>query len=107
MKEAGFQHAIQAAELEQGSSSGALAELDLSGQDQPGIVHAIFAAFGKSGVNVEELSTGLEAAPWSGTPVFKAKASLRVPEGVSLDALQANLESVAADLTVEVDFKQG
>ena len=107
MKATGFQHAIQPAEIESTPETGALVALDLSGQDQPGIVHAIFEAFRKSEVNVEELSTGLQAAPWSGTPVFEAKANLRVPEGVSLDSLQANLEAVASDLMVEVQFKQG
>jgi glycine cleavage system regulatory protein len=107
MEEAGFQHAIQPAELEMTSTAGALADLNLSGQDHPGIVHAIFTAFQNSGVNVEELSTGLQAAPWSGTPVFEARASLRIPDGVALDTLQENLEAVASDLMVEVEFKQG
>lgn len=107
MKATGFQYAIQPAEIEAVSGKGPLVSLHLSGQDHPGIVHAIFAAFQKSGANVEELSTGLQAAPWSGTPVFEAKASLRIPEGISLDTVQANLEAVAADIMVEVAFKQG
>ena len=106
LKEAGFQFAIQPAELAVAETPGAVAKLELSGQDHPGIVHAIFSAFRKSGVNVEELSTGLQAAPWSGTPVFEARARLRVPDGVSLDDLQANLEALAADLMVEVNLQR-
>ncbi|MEX0324463.1 MAG: glycine cleavage system protein R [Puniceicoccaceae bacterium] len=106
LKGEGFQVAIQPAEIVAGESKGAAARLELSGQDHPGIVHAIFSAFRESGVNVEELSTGLQVAPWSGTPVFEAKASLRIPEGVSLDVLQANLENLASDLLVEVGFKR-
>jgi glycine cleavage system regulatory protein len=104
MKEVGYQYSIQPAELEH-ASSGEVAELELSGQDQPGIVHAIFDAFQASGVNVEELSTGLKAAPWSGTPVFEAKAKLGLPDSVSVDTLQENLESVANDLMVELKIK--
>jgi len=106
MRETGFQHAIQPAELEAGPASGYHASLTLSGQDHPGIVHAIFTVFRKSGVNVEELSSGLQPAPWSGTPVFQARARLLVPEGTSLGQLQANLEALAADLMVEIDFQQ-
>lgn len=106
MQEAGFQYAIQPAEIEATTVSGSAVNLHLSGQDHPGIVHAIFAAFQKSGANVEELRTGLQAAPWSGTPVFEAAASLRVPEGISLETLQDNLEAVAADIMVELDFKK-
>ncbi|MGA1205043.1 MAG: glycine cleavage system protein R [Opitutales bacterium] len=104
MKEVGYQYSIQPAELESPAEGGGSAQLKLSGQDHPGIVHAIFAAFQKSGANVEELSTGLKAAPWSGTPVFEADARLHIPEGVSIDQLQQNLEALAADLMVEVEL---
>ena len=106
MKEAGFQHAIQPAELEPEASSGSLANLSLSGQDHPGIVHAIFTAFQDSGINVEELNTGLQPAPWSGTPVFEAKARLKVPHGTSAAGIQSDLEALAADLMVEVKFQE-
>ena len=107
MEEVDYQFAIQPAEVEVGQASGGHAQLELSGQDHPGIVHAIFEAFQKSGVNVEELSTGLQAAPWSGTPVFEAKARLFVPEGVALGELQTHLEDLAADLLVEIEFREG
>lgn len=105
MKEVGYQYSIQPAELDPTEEGGEHVDLSLSGQDHPGIVHAIFGAFRESGVNVEELSTGLKAAPWSGTPVFEAKAKLRLPESVSVDTLQENLESVASDVMVELEIK--
>lgn len=104
MEEVGYQFAIQPAEVEAGQASGAHAQLSLSGQDHPGIVHAIFEAFQKGGVNVEELNTGLQAAPWSGTPVFEANARLFVPEGAKLEALQGRLEDLATDLLVEIEL---
>ena len=103
MRDIGYQYSIQAAELiTQAPADAVSAELALSGQDHPGIVHSIFRIFQLSGVNVEELSTGLRAAPWSGTPVFEANARLLIPPSVDVDALQQNLESIAADLMVEV-----
>ena len=104
MKEMGYQYSIQAAEIDSKDMEGELAELQLSGQDHPGIVHSIFNAFQITGANVEELSTGLKAAPWSGTPVFEARARLKIPAGVSVDELQENLEALATDLMVEVDL---
>lgn len=105
LMETGYKYSIQAAELaDQPVMDAAAAELTLSGQDHPGIVHAIFRVFQQSGVNVEELSTGLRAAPWSGTPVFEAQARLLIPPQVDVDVLQQNLESIATDLMVEVAF---
>jgi len=105
MKETGYQYSIQPAEIETTDAGGNLAELQLSGQDHPGIVHSIFRAFQNSGINVEELSTGLTAAPWSGTPVFEARARLKIPDGVPVHDLQENLEALATDLMVEVELK--
>lgn len=105
MKEVGYQYSIQPAELQKQTQGGSVAELELSGQDHPGIVHSIFDVFQKSGANVEELSTGLKAAPWSGTPVFEARARLNIPDNLSVDELQDTLESLAADLMVEVELK--
>ena len=65
MDEVGYQYSIQPAELTDHSFKGDVAMLELSGQDHPGIVHSIFDAFQESGANVEELSTGLKAAPWN------------------------------------------
>jgi glycine cleavage system regulatory protein len=107
MKETGYQYSIQPADLEAQAAAGSPAELSLSGQDHPGIVAAIFKVFQQSGVNVEELGTGLQPAPWSGTPVFEAKARLSIPQGVSPGQLRARLEALAADLMVEVELGHG
>ncbi len=105
MEKEEFQYAIQAAEPEIEKPGGNMAELELSGQDHPGIVHAIFDVCQQNGINVEELTTGLQAAPWSGSPVFEAKARVRVPDTVSEDALKESMEALAADLMVEVKLQ--
>ncbi|NDV60937.1 glycine cleavage system protein R [Puniceicoccales bacterium CK1056] len=102
LEENGFQCSVEVADSEDGPVEGTLANLQLSGQDHPGIVYRIFEAFRKAGVNVEELSTGLQAAPWSGTPIFEAKARLRLPKSVSPESLQDDLEELASDLMVEI-----
>ncbi len=105
MEESGYQYSLQPAELQAAQVPGQSVRLNLSGQDHPGIVHAIFKAFQEVGANVEELSTGLQAAPWSGTPVFEADARLWLPADLSLDALRDELESLAADLMVELELQ--
>jgi glycine cleavage system regulatory protein len=103
---AGHRFSLDPADPEEAAPAGISALLELSGQDHPGIVQAIFTTFQQAGVNVEELSTGLRAAPWSGTPVFEATARLRLPADLSLEALQRQLEAIAADLMVEVRFSR-
>lgn len=102
LEENGYQCSVRPSEGTNDPMEGKEAVLQLSGQDHPGIVHRIFEAFREAGVNVEELTTGLQLAPWSGTPIFEAQARLRLPEAVSPESLQADLEDLASDLMVEI-----
>ncbi len=77
-------------------------ELDLEGQDHPGIVHSVSAALAAKDVNVEELETEIRAAPMTGQKMFRARARLEAPKSVGLEDLAGDLEELAADLMVEV-----
>src|SRR6187401_2567608 len=46
--------------------------LELVGNDRPGIVRDISRVLARQGVNIDELETGLESAPMSGEPLFRA-----------------------------------
>lgn len=76
--------------------------LDLIGSDRPGIVHKISEALAARGVNVDELDTQCDGAPWSGDTLFKAKARLRAPKSLDLDMLRESLEAIAGDLMVDI-----
>ena len=78
--------------------------LELVGQDHPGIVHDISHALAGHQVSIEELETSIESAPMTAERLFKARATLRVPSGVSLDALRDALEAVASELMVDIDL---
>jgi glycine cleavage system regulatory protein len=80
-------------------------ELELLGQDRPGIVHDITAILSRHGVNVLELESGCESASMSGEMLFRAKARLRVPEGVSRELLRAELEQLANELMVDISLQ--
>ena len=78
--------------------------LDLIGSDRPGIVHRISEALAARGVNVDELKTECDGAPWSGGTLFKATARLRVPGTLDLDQLRESLEAIASDLMVDISI---
>lgn len=77
-------------------------QLDLVGNDRPGIVRDITRVLSELEVNVESLVTDVVPAPMSSEPLFHAEALLAVPLTLSLDVLQARLETLADDLMVEL-----
>jgi glycine cleavage system transcriptional repressor len=72
--------------------------------DQPGIVHRITSYLREHGVNVEELVTRLESAPFMGTPVFTMEILMLVPKKVSVKALRTALEELGDTLNCDVDI---
>ena len=80
------------------------AMVEIVGQDRPGIVSHIAGAFARFKVNVLELSTQCSSAPMSGERLFEAKAKVCIPADCDLDALRDELETIAADLMVDMDF---
>ncbi|MFC5699613.1 glycine cleavage system protein R [Pseudomonas sp. GCM10022186] len=80
--------------------------LDLVGNDRPGIVRDITRLLAELGVNLESLVTEVMPAPMSSEPLFHAEAVLAVPLTLSLDVLQAKLESLADELMVELNLHQ-
>ena len=78
--------------------------LELIGSDRPGIVHKISEALAARGVNVDELNTECDGAPWSGDTLFKATARLRAPTTLDLDQLRESLEAIAGDLMVDISI---
>jgi glycine cleavage system regulatory protein len=77
-------------------------ELELIGQDRPGIVHEISRILAANGVNVEELDTGCSNAPESGETLFHARIALHAPDSVDTEKLFRELEAIALDLMVDV-----
>ncbi len=55
--------------------------LELVGADRPGIVREVAAVLAGLGVNIEDMDTTVDDGAWSGERIFRARASLTVPEG--------------------------
>lgn len=85
---------------------GRTAKLELVGQDRPGIVHQISRVLAAHRVNVEELETSCVDAPMAGGILFRAKAVLQVPVASDMAAIRGDLETIAADLMVDLSFAE-
>jgi glycine cleavage system regulatory protein len=78
----------------------------LVGQDRPGIVSEITRVLARHRVNVGELTTERVSAPMSGELLFQASATLQLPADCDLPALRADLETITAELMVDMIFGQ-
>ena len=78
--------------------------VDVVGNDRPGIVRELSAAVANAGGNIEELTTGLESAPMSGHPMFRAHGIVSIPENTATEVLIAAIECLGGDLTVDVSL---
>jgi glycine cleavage system regulatory protein len=85
---------------------GGIVELNLLGNDRPGIVREVTQALAELGVNIEEFTSGVEAAPFSGTDMFRAAARLRVPDALSSDELRRTLERLAGEMMVDLTMTE-
>ncbi len=80
--------------------------IDLVGPDHPGIVREVSHCLAERGVSVDEMETDIRGAPMGGGLLFYARARVRMPAGLSEDALRDALEALAATLTVDISFRE-
>ena len=72
--------------------------------DQPGIVHKVTTFLREQGINIEELETSLESAPFMGTPVFTMEIVMLVPSAANVKTLRRSLEELGDTLNCDVDI---
>jgi glycine cleavage system regulatory protein len=80
--------------------------LGLVGADHPGIVAEVSALLTRHGVNVEELSTRVVAAPMAGGTLFEAEGVVGVPDDADVAGLRAALEELAHSLMVDTELAE-
>lgn len=95
----------QLALSEPGGSDGPLVPLSCIGQDRPGIVFAITDVLHDFGINVESLDSRRLSAPMSGESLFEAQFSVRLPEVLDLEALEARLCQIGDELMLDVNLQ--
>jgi glycine cleavage system transcriptional repressor len=72
--------------------------------DQPGLVHKITSFLQEHGINIEELESDLDSAPFMGTSIFTMEVLLSVPPTVSVKELRQSLENLGATLNCDIDL---
>jgi glycine cleavage system regulatory protein len=102
LESAGLRITVERSAEAQASESRRTVKLELVGADRPGIVRDVTRALTGLGVNIEEFTSSIEAAPFSGAEMFRASARLRVPEGLAGEDLQKTLERLAGEIMVDL-----
>lgn len=82
-------------------------QLDLVGQDRPGIIHGISSQLARHSVSIDKLQTYVASGAMSGEQMFHMSAQLTVPTVLDTDALRAGLEGLANELMVDINFDSG
>jgi len=77
--------------------------VEVMGNDRSGILRELTTAIAQAGGNLEELTTGLESAPMSGQPMFRARGVVSLTEGKSIESLRHAIEQLGEDLTVDLN----
>lgn len=76
--------------------------LEVVGNDRPGIVRDIAQILAVSGVNIEELTTGVISGSFSGETLFRVTALVRAPSAAAVDEMREGLEKLGNELMVDV-----
>lgn len=75
--------------------------IEIVGQDRPGIVRTVTTVLAGLEVNIEDFSTAIEGSAWSGAPLFRARAKLLIPAGLSTGAVREALENISGEIMVD------
>lgn len=78
--------------------------VDVLGNDRTGIVHELSTALSGSGVTIEKLTTGTREAPMAGGMLFEASIDVLVPPTADPARIRDDLEKIAAELLVDLEF---
>ncbi len=90
--------------LEAAEAQGDEILFSLVGQDRPGIVHQVTAVLTDLQVNIEAFDTRISSEPYSGGALFHLDARLRLPAGLTTDAVQDALEAISGEIMVDISL---
>lgn len=75
--------------------------IEIVGQDRPGIVREVTTVLAGLDVNIEDFASEIEGSAWSGAPLFRGRAKLLLPDGVSTDRVREALEDISGEIMVD------
>lgn len=91
---------VSAEDVAAGDAAASL-QIELLGQDRPGIVREVTSVLAALRANIASLTTSTESGAWSGEPLFRAKVVVMLPADVTAEAVQAALEAISGELMVD------
>src|ERR1700760_1656865 len=98
----GLRIVVQSGEPQVPASVEPRLQLEVVGNDRPGIVRDLAQILARSGVNIEELTTGVTSGSFSGETLFRATALVSAPDAAAVDAVRTGLEPLGNELMVDI-----
>lgn len=86
------------------SSDYRLHEIEIFGNDRPGIVAEVSKLFSEKAINILEFDTDINDVPVTGGLLFHADAVIGVAKGTDLDELQDKLHDLADELSLDIEW---
>lgn len=83
-----------------------LMQLNIIGNDRPGIVREVASALAGHHINMREMDTSVTSAPMSGDALFTATATIEIPMALNVAELERQLEAIADALTIDIDLEE-
>jgi glycine cleavage system transcriptional repressor len=78
--------------------------LKVYSNDQLGIAARVTALLRQHSVNVEELETRIESAPFAGTPLFVLEGVVTLPQGISARKMREELAGLSEQIGCDIDL---
>ena len=73
--------------------------------DTPGILLSVTGLLKTHGINIEELETLTQPAPWTGAPLFRMRATLILGPAVSLPSLRTDLAQLEVERDLDITLR--
>ena len=86
--------------------AGTPADLQVLGQDQPGMLARVSNVLAKLNVSIESLESLVEPGSMSGYLMFRARARIIIPPQIIASQVSDALEEIATDLMIDIDINE-
>ena len=80
-------------------------DIEIVGHERPGIVRDLTQTLKNLGANIEEFSSGVESAAFTGAEMFRAKIRVGLPETLTPAELRRTLERLAGEIMVDLTLR--
>ncbi len=102
LSDTGLQISLSQESREEAPAKLTTVELDVLGNDRPGILSEVSRALRAENANIIEMETRLESAPESGHPIFHTLATLTLGQEANPTQLTKALETLSPDIQVSL-----